>query len=266
MSQHDPHPLFARLRAMSQRGPIAVAHRGDSRHYPENTLPAFAAAVNLGAPMQEFDVQVTADGTLVCLHDETLDRTTDAARRLGPGARILDVTAAGLADLDAGSWKGGEHRGARVPTLAEALATMLPKSIPMIEHKAGTADAFVAELERLGLMREVVLQSFDWAFVRAVAARTNTIALALLGPTTAQPAIDEEAVMTAKAIGAGMLHWHAPELTADQIALVRHHGLLLCTYTSDDELSWHGGRTLGIHAMCTNDPGRMLRSLRDRAH
>jgi len=254
-------PLFARLRALARPGPIVVAHRGDSRSHPENTLPAFTAAAALGAPMQEFDVQVTADGQLVCLHDATLDRTTDAAARLGPGALIAQTTLAQVQSLDAGAWKGAAHAGARVPTLAAALAAMLPRSIPMIEHKAGSAATFVAELQRLRSVPDVLLQSFDWQFVADVSRRAPDLAIGLLGPTGDHARLDDGVVAAARSIGAGLLHWHAPEVHAEDVRRVHAAGLLLCTYTSDDELGWHGGRALGVDAMCTNDPGRMQRSL-----
>lgn len=257
----DRQPLFARLRSLAATGPIVVAHRGNSRYFPENTLPAFAAARDLGAPVQEFDVQGTQDGELVCLHDPTLDRTTDAAVTLGPGALLTGLSLDRLQRLDAGRWKGAAHAGARVPTLAEALAAMLPSSIPMIEHKAGEASRYVAELQRRSLAREVLVQSFDWQFVAAVARATDEIALGLLGPTQECPTLGEAAIAAAKAIGAGFLHWHATEVTAAAVAQVHRAGLLLCTYTSDDELAWHGGRALGVDAMCTNDPARMLASL-----
>ena len=57
--------------------PLIIAHRGDSAHRPENTLASFASALELGADFVEFDVQLTADGHVVVMHDPTLDRTTD---------------------------------------------------------------------------------------------------------------------------------------------------------------------------------------------
>src|SRR5262249_35383875 len=151
VSPAPAHPLVERLRQLAADGPIVVAHRGDSRNHPENTLAAFAAAAELGAPVQEFDVQATADGQLVCLHDATRDRTTDAAVRLGPGALVAQLELARLQQLDAGSWKGHAHRGERIPTLEQALATMLPRCVPMIEHKAGDATLYAALLQRLQL-------------------------------------------------------------------------------------------------------------------
>ena len=106
------HPVFRGLIEQSRCGPVVVAHRGDSANFPENTLPAFAAALQLGVAMQEFDVRATRDGMLACLHDATFDRTTDAALRLGPGALIAETTWREVRTLDAGG-------GAPVPSLSE---------------------------------------------------------------------------------------------------------------------------------------------------
>ena len=139
---------FERLRRQDPF--VVVAHRGDSSAYPENTEVAFRAAVRAGAPMVEFDVFQSKDGAWVCMHDLTLDRTTDASDRLGRrGVQVDELTLAQLRELDAGSWFGDAFRGARIPTLEEALAAIAP-AIPMIERKGGDARATVGrgELER----------------------------------------------------------------------------------------------------------------------
>ncbi len=92
-----------------------VGHRGLLLHAPENTLPAFRACLELRVGF-EFDVRRTNDGHLVCIHDETLDRTTD-----GHG----NVAKTSLADLkrrDAGSWFDPAFQNERVPTVDEVLA------------------------------------------------------------------------------------------------------------------------------------------------
>lgn len=257
------HPLADRLRQLAADGPIVTAHRGDSRHHPENTLPAFAAAAQLGAPMQEFDVQASRDRVLVCIHDETLDRTTDAAQILGPGGLVAQFSAAELARLDAGSWKHPSCKGARIPTLEQALAVMLPHSIPMIEHKAGEAILYAELLQRLCLVDSVLLQSFDWNFLRAARALLPTTPLGLLGPGPEATALDDAVFAAAAALGASFVHWHAPEVTAEAVAQTHAADLLLVTYTSDTQLAWCGGARLGVDAMCTNDPAAML-TARDR--
>jgi glycerophosphoryl diester phosphodiesterase len=249
---------FSKLRSTlaSDGGPIVVAHRGDSGNWPENTLAAFRAAVTLGVRMQEFDVHATRDGQLVCLHDEGLDRTTDAARRLGPGALVWHTDAAQLRQLDAGSWRGAQHAGQQVPTLSEALAAMLPSCIPMIEHKSGGVERYAAAIAGVG--DDVIVQSFDWSFLAAFRSVAPAVALAVLGPTPEHSHFDARTVDAAVGLGVGMMHWRDRDITAEAVALAHARGLLVCSYTTDDELGWAGGRMLGIDAMCTNQPTRML--------
>lgn len=252
------HPLFARIARAAAAGPLVVAHRGDSRLAPENTLAAFRAALAVGAPMLEFDVRATRDGVLVCVHDASLDRTTDAAVRLGPGALVAHHTLAELLPLAAGARPGQPAGGTRIPTLAEALATMVPRTIPLIEHKAGTAEAYVQELRRSGGLGDCILQSFDWAFVAAAHALEPALALAVLGPCPGHAHLDDAAVAAAMAAGAGMVHWDADELTSEAVSRCRAAGLLVCTYTTDDEPGQRGLAAMGVDALCTNDPGSAL--------
>lgn len=252
------HPVFSPLREQSVDGPVVVAHRGDSSNFPENTLPAFAAARRLGVTMQEFDIRSTRDGILVCLHDDTFDRTTDAATVLGPGARVEQATFAEVRQLDAGRWFGEEHRGTQVPALGEALDAMLPACIPMIEHKAGTAEAFLEVLAAANALDRCVLQSFDWSFVAAARRAAPKLAVALLGPTRNGHRPDAQVLGIAKQLGSCMIHWRDRDLDWEDVARIHDAGLLLCTYTTDDDAGLAGGAALGFDAMCTNHPTRMM--------
>jgi glycerophosphoryl diester phosphodiesterase len=255
----DPHhPVFDALRQGRSDGPVVVAHRGDSSRFPENTLPAFRAACELGVAMQEFDVRATRDGVLLCIHDETFDRTSDAARTLGPGALVAQATHAEASRLDAGAWRDAAHAGQRIPTLAEVLAVLLPGCIPLIEHKAGSADRYVEVLRRHDALRRCILQSFDWDFVAAAGKLAPSLALAVLGPTERFSEPDAAAIAATLQLGAGMIHWHDSALRSAHVERIHAAGLLLCTYTTDSEIGWRGGAALGIDAMCTNDPGGML--------
>lgn len=256
------HPAFERIRAASRGGPVVVAHRGDSKHHPENTLGAFRAARAAGVLMQEFDVQATRDGALVCLHDDSLDRTTDAPHRLGPGALVAQCAFATVRQLDAGRWRGAAHAGERVPTLAEALAVLVPECIAMIEHKSGAAASYVAAIQAANAAAHCILQSFDWSFVAAAHALAPRVALAVLGPHARRPNLDDDTIAAARAAGASMLHWQARAVARADVDRVNAAGLLLCTYTSDDQVAWAGHRALGIDAFCTNDPAGALAALR----
>jgi len=132
---------------------LGIAHRGASGRAPENTHAAFAAALNLGAEAVELDCQLSADGELVVIHDETLDRTTD-----GHGA-VGDRSAAELARLDAGSWFGAEYRGERIPRLADVLAQLRDRVILNIEIKSAH-DVGVIEPKLAALI--VAERAADW--------------------------------------------------------------------------------------------------------
>lgn len=112
--------IAAEPESLPERG--ICAHRGASGTHPENTLPALEEAVRLGAHMVELDLALTRDGEIVLMHDTTVNRTTN-----GKG-RVLDFSLAELKQLDAGTWKHPRFAGARVPTLAEALAA-LPRNV-----------------------------------------------------------------------------------------------------------------------------------------
>ncbi|MFH1923946.1 MAG: glycerophosphodiester phosphodiesterase family protein [Planctomycetota bacterium] len=117
---------------MPERG--ICAHRGAMATHPENTLAAFQEAIRLGAHAIEFDVKWTKDQQLVLMHDATVDRTTN-----GTG-RVSDYTLAEIKQLDAGSWKGSQFAGERIPTLAESLAIMPHNTWVMVHLYATGAD------------------------------------------------------------------------------------------------------------------------------
>ena len=94
--------------------PLVVAHRGLLRHAPENTLANFRACLELRIGF-EFDVERTKDGHLVCIHDNTVDRTTN-----GTG-KVSDLTLGQIRELDAGSWFDPKFAGECVPTVEEVL-------------------------------------------------------------------------------------------------------------------------------------------------
>src|SRR5215467_13617587 len=120
-----------------------IAHRGASAYAPEHTIEAYRLAIEQGADFIEQDLQITKDGVLVCLHDLTLERTTnveevfpdrfrvDVSEDQSPGDAsasapkkhwyVSDFTLGEIKQLDAGSWFNAKFRGAKVPTFQEAI-------------------------------------------------------------------------------------------------------------------------------------------------
>lgn len=95
--------------------PKIVAHRGAALESPENTLPAIDHAIALGAAVVEIDLRYSADGEVVLMHDETVDRTTH-----GSGL-VSRMTLAEIRKLDAGVKSAVQFKGTTVPTLREVI-------------------------------------------------------------------------------------------------------------------------------------------------
>ncbi|WP_052436451.1 glycerophosphodiester phosphodiesterase [Georgenia sp. SUBG003] len=150
--------------------PVNFAHRGGAAIVPENTLEGFREAVALGEVVLELDVHTSADGEVVVIHDDTLDRTTDGA---GP---VAERTLAELRRLDAGyrftpdggstyPWRG---RGVRIPTL-EAVYREFPDRPVNIELKAerpGTEEAVWRVIEAAGAQARTLVVTDSAGSVR----------------------------------------------------------------------------------------------------
>ena len=255
------NPLLRKIDAQSSKAPLIVGHRGDSAHFPENTLAAFASAIDQGAGVVELDFHESADGVLYCLHDSTLDRTTDADEKRGQKEIPSDALPwAELKALDAGSWKGPQFAGTRLPSLEEAMHTILPRAIPMIEHKKGKAETLVRLLRKNKLVRKVLVQSFDWEWLEEVHALEPDVVIAALGPTRGKPepdAADFRAQL--RPTGASIVHWSARELTVEKCAALRKAGLRICAYTINDDLTMAGAARFGLQLITTDRPARLRR-------
>jgi glycerophosphoryl diester phosphodiesterase len=141
--------------------PEIFAHRGARCAAPENTLPAFAAALDMGADGIELDVHCTADGQLVVIHDFSVNKTTD-----GQG-EVSRMCFAEIARLDAGSHFAPAFAGTRVPTL-EAVLDLVGsrcrinieiKSMNLYAHDA--SDAVAAVIRQRSLYEQVIVSSFN---------------------------------------------------------------------------------------------------------
>lgn len=136
--------------------PLVIAHRGASFDAPEHTRHAYTEAVRQGADSIELDLQLTADGVLVTLHDETLDRVA------GLPDQIADVTYAQLLEVDIGAWFNRSHPdradnrfvGARVQTLAEVLSSHPPPFRLHLELKSPSRHGGRVEQALVDVLRD----------------------------------------------------------------------------------------------------------------
>lgn len=121
------------VREIAKDAPLlSVNHRGYNSVAPENTIPAFRLSAAKGFPAVETDVQITSDDEFVCIHDTTVDRTSNGS------GNVADKTLAELKALDFGSWKSSAYTGVKIPTLEEFVACCKSLGLSMfIELKGG---------------------------------------------------------------------------------------------------------------------------------
>jgi glycerophosphoryl diester phosphodiesterase len=169
-----------------------VAHRGASAYAPEHTLEAYRLAMEQGADYVEQDLAVTKDGVLVCIHDLTLERTTNveevfpdrfAQDKTSSGAKrwlVGDFTLAEIKTLDAGSWFNPKFASARIPTFQEAIdavgakAGLYPelKDPAFYRERGVSPEKLLADVLRKNKLatgagaRRVIIQSFDETTVK----------------------------------------------------------------------------------------------------
>jgi glycerophosphoryl diester phosphodiesterase len=207
--------------------PLVIAHRGHSTGAPEQTLAAYAQAIELGADMIEADVRRTRDDRLVMCHDADVGRTTDGA---GP---VRTFAYDELCRLDAGSWFDAAYRDERVPTLDELYDLAVDSNIQLcLEIKGETEDeqltvghAVADEIARRGRLSVDFLSSFDHAALAAVRETFPGICTAPDRLPERGPADAEATVEQARTIGATVVQHHHEDLDAETVNRAHDAGI-----------------------------------------
>jgi len=244
--------------------PLVVAHRGNSTVAPQNTLAAFEAAWRAGAHSIEIDIQPTADGQVVVIHDDTVDGTTD-----GQGT-VAEMTLDALRALDAGSWFAAAYAGQRVPTFAEVLDLLVrrPGTDLLLELKGPWTTEQVrpvtAAIRAAGLADRVIGQSFWPETVRALAEADPDLRRGLLvfqvpdDDGTGGAGVDavlrvaaELDVMTVNPYGE-LLRAHP-----DLVERLHAAGVQVMVWTLNEPEHWAAAAALGVDAVITDRPDRL---------
>ena len=248
--------------------PLIIGHRGYSAIAPENTLPSFKLALDFRVDLIELDYHHTSDGVPVVIHDDTLDRTTDARKRWKQKRiRVADRTAAELRSLDAGSWFEAQFAGTKVPSLTEALDLICVNGgVALIEHKSGDAETCVQLLRRRNLINRVVVISFDWKFLREFHELEPAQVLGALGPPDCladgskrplfSKALAPQWLVPLVATGARLVVWNS-RVSKRAVDAALRRGLPVWVYTVDDLKLARRLLDIGVAGIITNDPRRM---------
>ena len=249
---------------------LAIAHRGYSGIAPENTLASFELAARAGADLIELDYYHSADNIPVVLHDKTLDRTTDAVARWGVAKLTAhDKTAAELATLDAGQWFAPRYAGTRLPTLSESIDLINRDAVTLIERKDGDAATLVKLLREKQALTTVIVQAFDWDFLRDCHRETPDLILGALGPPATRNGIQlkpAEKFLSAadldeiQAFGARVVVWN-DQVTREGIEEAHRRGVKVWVYTVNDVKKAQELIALGVDGIISNETPLIWKAL-----
>jgi len=242
---HKAHELISTDRV------LVIAHRGASAYAPENTLPAFKLALESKPDLVELDYYHSADGVLFSFHDKTLDRTTNAVKRRGKRKLACDkLPWAELAELDAGSWFDPKYKGTKIPTLAESIDAIQTGSVTLIERKGGDAATVVKLLSEKQLLDQVVVQAFDWDYLRECHRLAPGLALGALGSKS----LGAKEIAEIKTTGAAAVGWKHSDINRAAVERVHAAGLKLWVYTVNEPADMKRLIALGVDGLITDKP------------
>lgn len=231
--------------------PLIEAHRGDSANAPENTMAAVERALSLAVPSIELDVHHARDGTLMVIHDETVDRTTDGS------GRVYDMTVDELRRLDAGAKFSPAFAGERIPLLSEVLRRVTPTPARLnVEIKLSPAGADVPQavaglLRRFGKQGEYIVSSSDLHCLLQVRAIDPEIVLALIGN-------GPQILPFALQHGLPWIHCNHRTVNKELVAQAHSQGIRVNVWTVDDSGVLPFWQSMGVDKICTNRPAVML--------
>jgi glycerophosphoryl diester phosphodiesterase len=234
---------------------LVTAHRGSSLSAPENTLSAIERAIEDGADYAEIDVQETADGFVVLLHD------TDLMRVAGLGRKAQDLTLAEIRELDAGSWFHPDFAGERIPTLEEAIDVARGRINLQIELKyTDRSPALAGRVSDILREQNFASQAQIVSLVYADAAATRAI-----DPELEVGYIVYRAVGGIARLDVDLLSVNRWVASEDLVAAVQQAGKDLHVWTVNDRQRMSALIDLGVDGILTDDPALLRSVLEERS-
>jgi glycerophosphoryl diester phosphodiesterase len=271
-SSTAPRPTSA---SADDRQALVIAHRGASAYAPEHTFAAYDLALEQGADFIEQDLQLSADGELVVMHDDTLDRTARGPAESCSGT-VRDKTLEQLRACDVGSWFNEDHPeladpafvDLRIPTMREVIErygrdvryyieTKSPDEQPGMERALlDLLDETKLSGKRAVSARQVILQSFSAESLQRILEERPDLPLVLLLSVSGSPITESSLdAAAAFAIGIGPSSGNAD---AALVAAAHERCLDVHPYTVDDPATMSALLDAGVDGMFTNAPDVLL--------
>mgnify|MGYP003288569406 CR=1 FL=1 len=243
--------------------PLIIGHRGASAVAPENTMAAFREAIAVGADGIEFDVRLTRDGVPVIIHDSTIRRTGGQPHRVG------DLKWAEITKVDVGSWFSGSFANETIPSLEDLFSWFQSNDATLyLEMKcdapaefAPLAEACSRAIKEHSLRDRVFVECFQLTALRILREIDSDInRVALFEPSLFSPSLfsDESVINKATDVGAAALALHHRLASPQLIEKAKVAGMHVAVWTVDDPKWIKHAQRIGIDALITNDPAKMI--------
>ena len=238
---------------------ITIAHRGASSYAPENTFAAYDKALAMGVNHIELDVHLTRDDHIVVIHDDTVDRTTNAQ------GRVADFTLNELRAMDAGSWFSDEYAGERIRSLGETLEHYKGRlhfhiEIKQREITGGLAHRTIDMVRGYGLTDSVTITSFQIEWMRESAAYDSELPKGWLVPMGNVP-WDASIITQSKELGLTQICPRADLTTPDLVDRLHAEGFVVrCHGLFNEDLMRHAV-DVGADGATVNFPDKMTEYL-----
>ena len=241
--------------------PRLCAHRGFNTVAPENSMPAFGAAVALGAEEIEFDIWSTKDGVLVSCHDDTLDRVSDGC------GKIYEHTYEELLRLDFGSKHGEKFKGMKIPTFEQILQKFAGRVIMNIHVKiwdagfeASMIEEIVALIRKYDCEKHVYFMTVNDEIIKRVMEYAPDIKVCVGWNGNKDPmSIVDRAI----ALGAYKVQLFKPYFNQESVDKAHAHGILCNVFWADDPDEAKHYFEMGIDTVLTNDYLTIYNAVKD---
>ena len=244
--------------AMESGETLVFGHRGAMAQAPMNTLAAFDLAREQGADGIELDVQLSRDGHLVVIHDETVDSTTD-----GRGS-LSQFTLSALKRLDAGGWFATNFAGQRIPTLDEVFDAFGNEMLINVEIKArrDSLDRVERQLAdcicRHNMRDRVIVSCFDPAILRRVRSMTPLVMMGFLHQPD-MPAAHHRPLRIMRHEARHPRHDMVDEAYMNWARAQGYYVNVWTVNAGERALQLKG---LGVNAIITDEPGRIISAMK----
>lgn len=232
---------------------VNYAHRGASGYCPENTMAAFQHAIELGATGIETDVQMTSDGQLVLIHDESLLRTT------GVNKLVKDVTLAEIRQLDAGSWFGPQFAGERIPVLDELLELARQQQIMLnLEIKSGIV--LYPDIEKK-ILEKLAAYDMEQPSIISNFNHYSLVQCKAINPAVATGILYMEGLYRpwdyAATVGASALHAPKYAVVPELVEEAKASGIIYNVWTVNEPEEMRAFIAAGVAGIITDYPDRL---------